>query len=97
MLIKANELTDVGASVADLRVKCERSGISPVLTELLATQARKTLDQLVEHAKQLSATGSQMSATRELNGEGYSVKFEFRTARAGRSFFERVIDTLRGR
>ena len=96
-IVHATERTDVEAEVTALRANCERAGLAPTLVDLLTTQFREVLEQLVESGKQLASTGSKMNAGREVSGDGYSIKLVFGTARQRSSFLGRIFTALRGR
>ena len=87
--------TDVDAVVADLRAKCAGAGLSPAVTALLSTQADQVLSTLVEQGKRIEAVGSQMEATRDITGEGYSIRLIFSEG-VRRIFVQRLLDKLRG-
>jgi len=96
--LEANETTDVGNAIADLRSQCESASLSPELTDTLILEASGVLIQLVERGKQLVSRGRQMAVTRELSGEGYELKISFSTtgAQKRKSFLSRVLDAIRG-
>jgi hypothetical protein len=93
--IHANLGTDVDAVVADLRAKCLEAGLSPALTALVSTQADQVLSTLVEQGKRIAAVGSQMEATRDITGDGYSIRLIFSNG-VHRTFAQRLFDKLRG-
>lgn len=93
--VHANTGTDVEAVVSQLRAKCADAGLAPAVTDLLLTQTQQVLSSLVEQGKRIAAVGSQMEATRELAGDGYSIHLIFREG-VRRSFFQRLIDMVRG-
>jgi hypothetical protein len=96
--VRATEVTNVETAVADLRADCEHEGLSAVLTDLVTSQTRDLLEQFIQRGKQLASIGSQMQVTRELSGEGYSVKLTFQTGvQHRRSFLTRMLDSLRRR
>jgi hypothetical protein len=88
--------TDVNAVVSSLRTKCAGAGLSPPLAELVLKQTHEVLSALIEQGRRIAAVGSQMEVTRDLVGEGYSIKVIFREG-VQRSFFERLLDRLRGK
>lgn len=94
--IRADETTDVEAVISDLRNQCERASVSPMAADLIVTQARNVLAELVERGRQLAAQGSQMTVTREVEADDVAVKLVFR-ANVRRSLFERLVDAFRGR
>lgn len=96
--LEANETTDVGNAIADLRSQCESASLSPELTDTLILEASGVLIQLVERGKQLVSRGRQMAVTRELSGDGYALKISFSTtgAQKRKSFLSRVLDAIRG-
>jgi hypothetical protein len=94
--IRADEDTDVDATVADLCAQCERAGLAANATEMILGQARAALAELVDCGRQLSAIGSQMHVAREVVGDGFLVKLIFR-AGDQRTLFQRLLDALRGR
>jgi hypothetical protein len=94
-IVHATERTDVEAEVTALRANCERAGLAPTLIDLLTTQFREVLALLVESGKELASTGSNMNASREVSGDGYSIKLVF-GAGSRRSFLLRMIDAFRG-
>jgi hypothetical protein len=93
--VYANTGTDVEAVVSQLRSKCADAGLAPVITELFLSQTQQVLSSLVEQGKRIAAVGSQMEVTRELTGDGYSIRLIFREG-VRRSFFQRLIDMVRG-
>jgi hypothetical protein len=93
--VHANIGTDVETVVSQLRAKCADAGLAPVVSDLLLTQTRQVLSSLVEQGKRIAAVGSQMEATRELTGNGYSVRLIFREG-IRRSFLQRLIEMVRG-
>jgi hypothetical protein len=93
--VYANTGTDVEAVVSKLRAKWANTGLDPSLTDLLLTQTREVLSSLVEQGKRIAAVGSQMEATRDLTGDGYSIRLVFREG-VRRSFFRRLVDMVRG-
>ena len=94
--IRADETTDVEAVISDLRNQCSRASVSPIASDLIFTQARNVLTELVERGRQLAAQGSQITVTREVEADGIAVKLVFR-ANVRRSFFERLVNAFRGR
>jgi hypothetical protein len=88
--------SDVDAVISRLRTKCADSGLAPVLAEPVLTQTRDLVSALVEQGRRIAAVGSQMEVTRDLVGEGYSIKVVFREG-VRRGFLERLVDRLRGR
>jgi hypothetical protein len=93
--VHANTGTDVEAVVSQLRAKCGHAGLAATDTDLLLMQTRQVLSSLVEQGKRIAAAGSQMEATRDLTGDGYSIRLIFREG-IRRSLFQRLIDMLRG-
>ncbi len=93
--IRADENSDADALVASLRGQCERAGMLAPIPELVATQAREVLVPLVERGREVAGLGSQMHVTREISGEGFSIKLVFR-ANDRRSLWVRLIDAIRG-
>jgi hypothetical protein len=88
--------TDVEAVVSRLRTKCADAGLAPALADLLLNQTREILSALVEQGRRIAAVGSRMEVTRDLIGEGYSIKLIFREGiRPG--FLEKLVDRLRGK
>ncbi len=94
--IRADENTNVEAAIADLRIQCERAGLTLPVSEMVAAQTQMVLAPLVERGRQLAAMGSRMHVTREVSGAGFSVKVDFR-ANVRRGFLERLTDSIRGR
>ncbi len=82
--------------VSRLRAKFADAGLAPVLAELVLSQTRELLSALVEQGRRIAAVGSQMEVTRDLVGDGYSIKIIFREG-VRRRFFEKLIDRLRGK
>jgi hypothetical protein len=93
--VHANTGTNVEAVVSQLRGKCGHAGLAATDTDLLLTQTRQVLLSFVEQGKRIAAAGSQMEATRELKGDGYSVRLIFREG-IRRSLLQQLIDKLRG-
>jgi hypothetical protein len=94
--LHVNTATDIEAVVSRLRVKCTDAGLAPALIDVLLKQTREVLSALVEQGRRIAAVGSQMEVTRDLVGEGYSIKVVFREG-VRRGFLEKLIDRLRGR
>jgi hypothetical protein len=88
--------TDVEAEVSRLHSKCADAGLAPALANILLGQTREVLSALVEQGRRIAAVGSQMKVTRDLVGDGYSIKVIFREG-ARRSFLEKLIDRLQGK
>ena len=93
--VHANTGTDVEAVVSQLRAKCTDAGLAPAVTNLLLTQTRQVLSSLVEQGKRIAAVGSQMEASREFTGDGYSIRLIFREG-VRRSLLRRLVDIVRG-
>lgn len=92
--IHVNTGTDVGAVVSRLRDKCTDAGVAPMLSELLLNQTREVLTSLVEQGKRIAAVGSQMEVTRELAGDGYSIRLIFSEG-IRRTFLQKLFDKFR--
>jgi len=92
--VQATERSDVDGAITALSARCEDAGLSQTLTDLLTSQARQVLGILVERGNQLASMGSQMRVTREISGEGYSVKIVFQCGQR-RTLLQRLLDTLR--
>ena len=88
--IQADENTDIEATVSSLRAKCKAAGLGEPSIDLIATQIRATLTQLVERGQELSRIGSQINVTREVSGDGYSVRLIF-GAGGRRTFIEKLL------
>lgn len=88
--------TDVEAMVSGLRSKCADAGLAPALAETVLNQTRELLSTLVKQGGRIAAVGGQMEVTRDLAGEGYSIKVIFREG-VRRGFFDRLVDRLRGK
>lgn len=95
-ILHANEESDIEAIVSDLRNKCEKSDLSPPLSEVIVAQVRAALAPLLEQGQRLATQGSKMHVTREISGADFSIKINFRV-NDDRPFLKRLIDTLRGR
>lgn len=93
--IQANTKTDVDAVVSQLRGQAASAGLDPNLVELLSIQVREVLLSFVEQGKRIAAVGSQLEVTRDLVGEGYAVRLEFREGMR-RSLLQKLLDKLRG-
>ena len=87
--------TDVEVVVSRLRTKCANAGIAPAIADILVNETRDLLSTLVEQGRRIAAVGSQMEVTRELSGEGYSIRVVFREG-VHRTFFHKLLDKLRG-
>jgi hypothetical protein len=87
--LHVNTATDVEDVVSRLRAKCADAGLAPALAEILLNQTREILSALVEQGRRIAAVGSQMEVTRDLVGDGYSIKLIFREG-VRRGFFERL-------
>jgi hypothetical protein len=88
--------TDVETVISRLRAKCADAGLAPALADIIVTQTREILLALIEQGRRLAAFGSQMEVTRDIVGEGYSIKVIFREG-VRRNFFEKLVDRLRGK
>lgn len=95
-VLRANEETDVEATITGLCTQCDDAGLAAHTTEAIADQARAVLQELVERGRQLTVVGSQMHVTRDLAGDGYLIRLIFR-AGDRRTIMQRLMDTLRGR
>ena len=93
--IHANTGTDVESVVSQLRAKSADAGLAAAETDLLLMQVRQVLASLVEQGKRIAEVGGQMEATRELTGDGYSIRLIFRQG-IRRNFIQRLIDMVRG-
>ena len=91
-----DKTTDVEAVIAGLRQKSAESGLSPLMADVLLTQVRELVSSFVEQGKRIAAVGSQLEVTRDLTGEGYSIRIIFREG-VRRSIFAKFVDALRGR
>lgn len=87
--------TDVEAVVSRLREKCIDAHLSHLLSDVLLGQTREVLTSLVEQGKRIAAVGSQMEVTRDLTGDGYSIRIIFREG-VRRTFIQKIFDRLRG-
>lgn len=94
--VHATTGTDVEAVVAQLRAKCAAADLAPPVIDLLLMQTRQVLSSLVEQGRRIAAVGSQMEVTRDLTGDGYSIRLIFREG-VRRGFFQRLADMVRGR
>jgi hypothetical protein len=94
--IHASESSDVEGALAPLRAQCARAELSPMLADAIYRQTSDVLSNLMERGKQLASMGSQMHVTREIAGEGYSIKLVF-GAGAPRSVLSRLTGGLLGR
>ena len=94
--VRASENTDVEDVVADLRIRCDRAGLDSQVAELVVSQSQAVLAELVERGRQVASVGSQMHMTREISGDGFAINLIFR-AGDRRTFFQRLMDILRGR
>jgi hypothetical protein len=88
--------TDIDAVVSRLRTKCADAGLTPALAELVLDQTREVVSALIEQGRRIAAVGSQMEVTRDLVGEGYSIKVIFQEG-VRQGFFEKLFDRLRGK
>jgi hypothetical protein len=76
--VQANERTDLNAVARRLRDDGERAGLAPATVDLLIAQAIEVLAPLISQSKQLSHSGgTTLAVSRELTGEGFSVKLAF--------------------
>lgn len=87
--------TDIESVMSRLRTKCADAGLAPALADILLNQTHEVLSALVEQGRRIAAVGSQMEVTRDLVGDGYSIKVIFREG-VKRGFFEKLVDRLRG-
>jgi hypothetical protein len=86
--------TDVEAVVSRLRAKCVDAGLAPLLSDVLLNQTREVLSALVEQGRRISAVGSKMEVTRDLAGDGYSIRLIFREG-VRLSFLQKLFDRLK--
>jgi len=93
--VNVNTGTDVEVVVSRLRTKCADAGLAPLLSDVLLNQTREVLSSLVEQGRRISAVGSQMEVTRDLAGDGYSIRLIFREG-VRRSFLQKLIDRFKG-
>jgi hypothetical protein len=93
--IRADETTDVEAEVLRLRQGYEAAGLNQQLGEVLETQTRAILNQLVSSGRQLAAQGSQMNVKRELIGDDYAIEIDF-GAGVRQSFWQRLLAKFSG-
>jgi hypothetical protein len=93
--VHANSSTNVEAIVAQMREKCALAGLAPASADALLAQTRQVLSNLVEQGARIAAIGGQMEATRELTGDGYSLRLIFREG-VRRSYMQQLLDAIRG-
>jgi hypothetical protein len=93
--VHANTRIDVEAVLSQLRAKCADAGLDSADTDLLLNETQQVLSSLIEQGKRIAAFGSQMEVTRELTGNGYSIRLLFREG-VRRTFIQRLIDMVRG-
>ena len=93
--IRATEKTDVEATVADLRVRCERADVPSHDTSMIVEQTAETLRSFMKRVEELGSAGSQMHVAREIAGEGYSVKIIFDTG-SRRTALQKLTNVLWG-
>lgn len=81
----ASHRTDVTAEITELRRRAEAKRLSASQIEGLVAQVGEALTTLVERGRALSASGSQMTVDRRIDGPGYSIRlhFEAGSKRAG--------------
>ena|GEM_PF-5049294 len=77
LTIRAHEKADVEAAISRLRAKSKAAGLGDSAVDVIARQMLATLNLLVERGQERSRTGSHMNVTRELSGDGYSVRLVF--------------------
>jgi hypothetical protein len=75
--VTADENSDVESVVGELRQRCQRNGLPLPLIELVAMQVLEILTPLVARGKTLSAQGSQLRVTRDIEVDGCSVRVAF--------------------
>lgn len=92
--IRATIKTDVDATIERLRADCEQSELPSPTIELIVTQARLTLSDLIAHGREVAALGSRMSVSRDIAGDGYHVTIGLNTKQ---SLLGRLTDAIRGR
>lgn len=93
--VRASERTDVDQAVARLEGDLSSSQLSASTQALIANETRSTLRDLIVHGREIAALGSQMSVSRAIAGDGYSVTIAFGAGK--RSLFSRLVDAVRGR
>ena len=94
--IRATEKIDVDATIADLRLRCERANISLRDTVTIVEQTAETLRSFMRRVEELGSTESQMHVVREITGEGYLIKIILSTSNR-RTGLQKLLDALRGR
>jgi hypothetical protein len=75
--VTADENSDLESVVGELRQRCERSGLPLPSIELVTTQVLEVLAPLIVRGKALSAQGSQLRVTRDIEVDGCSVRLVF--------------------
>lgn len=93
--IRVDERADVSAVAQDLRARCERAGIQPPIVDDIERQMRDILSLLVQRGRELATSGSKMSVTRDVAGEGYAIRLEFGAGKPP-SLLSKLIALLRG-
>ena len=94
--IHATEKTDVRATVADLRDRCERARVPPQDTAMIVEQAAAALRSFMKRVEELGSTGIRMHVVREIAGEGYSINIIL-DAGGRRTALQKFMDVFRGR
>src|SRR3569833_1267098 len=93
--IKVTAETDVDAIMSRLRSQCVNSALAPDIAELIVLQVGDLVRQLKEQGKRIAASGSQMEVTRDISGDGYSIRILFQEG-VKKSFLQTFFDRLRG-
>ena len=80
----------MAALIANLRARLERANVAVPSRALAIAEASNVLRQFVENGRKLSSLGSQFHASREINGDGYSIKIAFREG-ASKNWLSRLL------
>ena len=88
--IAADEKSDVNALLADLRSRLDRTQIAPERRALVLAECDAVLKEFVANGRKLAALGSQFSASRQINGEDYSVAIAF-SPKASKTWLSRLM------
>lgn len=80
--IAASQDSRVDELIRELRLRLESSALSGSSRILVAGEVEAVLRSFVDNGRRLAAMGSQFEASRDLNGDGYSVHIAYNPRRS---------------
>lgn len=92
--IQVSTQTDVEAVVSRMREKFVNVGMAPIISDPLLQQITDLVQRLIEQGNRIAAIGGQMEVTRDLKGDGYSIRIVFQEG-LKKSFTQKLFDRLR--